>query len=153
VVGCCYCIRVHNGRRDVGAFEVSRGLFANACGGVGRRSACILKGVHSWNTDDDAKLRDVVQQRTHGDIKNCDWDVIDELFPDRTQSQCYLRWRILIDRANERESNTDKWAEEEDMKLVEGCNQNAWCQELGQLARWILGLSCKSRITWGAPIS
>jgi hypothetical protein len=66
-----------------------------------------------WTEVEDIKLKDAVQ--THGG-KN--WGAIAALVLGRTVSQCYYRWKdvldLSIDRANGR---TGKWTEDEDSKL------------------------------------
>jgi hypothetical protein len=66
-----------------------------------------------WTAVEDSKLNDAVQ--THGGEN---WSAISALVPDRTRSQCFHRWREVLDpsinRANERKG---KWTEDEDIKL------------------------------------
>jgi hypothetical protein len=66
-----------------------------------------------WAEDEDIKLKDAVQ--THGS-KN--WGAICALFPGRTRTQCYRRWCDALDPGiNRANARTDKWAEDEDIKL------------------------------------
>jgi hypothetical protein len=66
-----------------------------------------------WTPDEDNKLKDAV--RTHG---GKDWDAISALVPGRPRSQCYDRWRNVLDpNIDQANGRMGKWAEDEDSKL------------------------------------
>jgi hypothetical protein len=66
-----------------------------------------------WTAVEDSKLKDAVQ--THNG-KN--WIAIAAYVPGRTQKQCWVRWRVVLDPNTDRASGRKgTWTEDEDSKL------------------------------------
>jgi hypothetical protein len=96
-----------------------------------------------WAEDEDIKLKDAVQ--THGGKH---WGAIAALVPDRTQNQCYERWKNVLDpRIALTASCTGKWTAVEDSMLKDSVRTHGgkdW-HEIGALVPGRTTKQCRNR--------
>jgi hypothetical protein len=71
-----------------------------------------------WTAAEDSKLKDAMQTRS-----DKDWAAVTELVPGRTRSQCYNRWKDILDPNIDRMSGRIKWSEDENSKLEDAAQR------------------------------
>jgi hypothetical protein len=74
-----------------------------------------------WTTDEDAQLTSAITntcKKKWGNEYKTDWVAVAAMFSDRTNIQCWNRWKDVLDPNIDRGSGRKgKWAEDEDRKL------------------------------------
>jgi hypothetical protein len=97
----------------------------------------------TWTEEEVIKLQ--VAVKMHGG-KN--WDAIATLVPGRTRSQCWSRWKDVVESNLDRVSGrTGKWAEDEDSKLKDAVHTHGgknW-DEIATLVPGRTQIQCRSR--------